>query len=156
MDRIIRILVVDDFELWRRFVSSFLSTDSRFHVVGEASDGLDAVEKLVLLQPDIVILDVGLPMLNGIEAARRMCAICPNTKILLFTEESSVDVIRESLRSGAKGYVVKTDAIRDLLPALDAVIHGEVFVGTRFTHIQFIDTVEEDSHEISSVYASMS
>lgn len=149
LDRIIRILVVDDFEPWRQFVSSFLSNLPPFHVVGEASDGLDAVLKVRTLQPDIVILDVGLPKLNGIEAARKICEIHPHTKIVLLTEESSVDVIREGLRT-AKGYVIKRDAIRDLLPALHAVLRGEVFADGKCGQGHF-DSSEENSDGVKPI-----
>lgn len=93
-------------------------------MVGEASDGLEAVHKSEELQPDLIVLDLGLPTLNGIEAARRIRQLSPRSKILFLSQESSTDVVREALGSGAQGYLVKTQAGSELLPAVDAVLQG--------------------------------
>jgi DNA-binding NarL/FixJ family response regulator len=97
-------------------------------IVGEARDGLEAVEKAEELQPDLILLDVGLPKLNGIEAARRIRTVSPESKILFVSQESSADMVQEALRLGALGYVVKTQAGLDLLAAVEAVCQGGRFV----------------------------
>jgi DNA-binding NarL/FixJ family response regulator len=125
---LVRILVVDDFEPWRRFVLSTLRRRPELQVVFETSDGLEAVQKAEELRPDLILLDIGLSRLNGIEAARRMRKVAPDSKILFVSQESSADVAQEALRLGARGYVIKAHAGSELLPAIEAVIHGQLFV----------------------------
>jgi DNA-binding NarL/FixJ family response regulator len=124
----VRVLVVDDYEPFRRFVCSTLRTRPELQVIGEASDGLEAVQKAEELQPDLIVLDIGLPTLNGIEAARRIRKLCPESKILFISQESSADVVQEALSLGALGYVVKAHAGSDLLTAVEAVCQGRQFV----------------------------
>ena len=124
----VRILVVDDFEPFRRFVCSTLAKRPDFQVVGEASDGLEAVQKTEELQPDLIVLDIGLPKLSGIEAARQIRGRAPRSKIIFLSQESSTEVVQEALSLGARGYVVKTHAGSALLKAADAVLQGGQFV----------------------------
>ena len=124
----VRVLVVDDYEPFRRFVCSTLKQRPDLQVVGEASDGLEAVQKAEELRPDLIALDLGLPHLNGIEAARRIRKLCPNCKILFVSQESCADVAQEALAVGACGYVVKAHAGSQLLVALDAVLEGREFL----------------------------
>ena len=98
----------------------------------KVSDGLQAVRRAEELQPDLIVLDIGLPSLNGIEAARRIQKLSPKSKILFVSQESSVDVVREALGTGASGYVVKTDAGRELLEGVRAALRDELFVGRDF------------------------
>ncbi len=128
----VRILIVDDFEPWRQFLRSFVQQNPAWHIISEASDGLEAVEKSRELQPDLIVLDIGLPKLNGIEAAQRIQKIAPSTRILFFSENCCVDVVREAFRVGGRGYVVKSDAAGDLSAGLEAVIANKQFVGSRF------------------------
>jgi DNA-binding response OmpR family regulator len=95
------------------------------------------VQKAEELQPDLILLDIGLPTLSGIEAARRIRELSPESRILFVSQESSADVVRGALAEGAKGYVVKTDARGELLTAVDAVLRGEQFVGRRFSGHDF-------------------
>ena len=114
-----RVLVVDDFEPWRRFLCSTLEKQrDDVEIVGESSDGWEAIEQAQELHPDLVMLDVGLPTLNGIETARRLRRLCPCSKILFVSQESSPEVIEEALGTGAEGYVVKVNA-SDLLRVVD-------------------------------------
>ena len=126
----VRALVVEDSEPFRRFVVSTLRTKSEVQVICEVSDGLEAVQKAQELQPDLIVLDVGLPALNGIEAARRIRKLSPKSKIMFLSLVSDGDVVREALKLGALGYVAKTDAASDLLVAVEAVLRGETFVTT--------------------------
>lgn len=123
-----RVLVVDDFEPFRRVVGSILQKRPEFEIISEASDGLEAVQKAEALQPDWILLDIGLPKLNGIEAARRIRKVSPTSRILFVSQESSASVAREALGLGVRGYVVKSDAGRELLTAVDAVLRGHTFV----------------------------
>ena len=129
----VRVLVVDDNEPFRRFVCSTLEHRPDLQVVGEASDGLVAVHKAQELQPDLIVLDIGLPRLNGIEAARRIRKFSCESKILFVSQESSVDVVQEALRLGALGYVIKTHAGSDLLAAVEAISRGRQFISSGFS-----------------------
>ena len=106
-----RVLVVEDYEPFRRFIRSTLRKGRGLEIVGETSDGLEAVNKAEELQPDLIVLDIGLPSLNGIEAARRIRKVSPESKIVFISQESSADVVQEALASGALGYVVKAHAV---------------------------------------------
>lgn len=124
----VRVLLVDDHQGWLQSVRSMLSTDERLHIVAEVVDGLEAVQKAQELLPDLVLLDIGLPQLNGIEAARRIGEHVPRAKILFVSANRSLEVVEEALRSGAAGYVAKSDVAKALVPAIEAVLRGEQFV----------------------------
>lgn len=122
-----RILSVDDFEPYRLFIASLLDERSDLKVICGVSNGLEAVQKAQDLKPDLILMDIGLPGLNGIEAARRICTLAPNSKIIFLTQESSPEVVREAVMLGARGYVIKSRAETDLLVAVDAVLQGKQF-----------------------------
>jgi DNA-binding NarL/FixJ family response regulator len=124
---VVRVLVVDDYEPFRCFLRTTLQTKPELQVIGEASDGLQAVQKAAELQPDLVVLDIGLPALNGIEAAHQMFRLIPSTTILFVSQNNDADVVGVALNNGAKGYVLKVDAGKELLPAVEAVLRGEYF-----------------------------
>jgi DNA-binding NarL/FixJ family response regulator len=138
----VRVLVVDDHEPFRRFVCSTLGKNPELQVIGEVSDGLEAVHKVEELQPDLIVLDIGLPTLNGIEAARRIRKLAPESKILFVSQESSADVVQEALRLGALGYVVKSHAGSELLAAVEAIRQGRQFVGTGLSGHHFTDATD--------------
>jgi DNA-binding NarL/FixJ family response regulator len=123
-----RVLLVEDYEPFRLFLRSMLEKMSGFQIVHEASDGLEAVQKAEELQPDLVLLDIGLPTVNGIEAARRILKHSPKVKILFVTQETSADMAQAALSLGALGYVVKARVASDLPAALEAVCEGRQFV----------------------------
>jgi DNA-binding NarL/FixJ family response regulator len=129
----IRILVVDDNEPFRHFVCSMVGKRPELQIVGEASDGLEAVNKSEELQPDLILLDIELPSLNGFEAARQIFKLAPKSKIIFLSQESSTDVVRSALRLGAMGYVAKAKAASDLLGAIEAVVQGKQFIGVGLT-----------------------
>jgi len=124
----VKVLIVDDFKPFLQFISSMLRETQRFEVIHEASDGLEAVRLAQELQPDFILLDIGLPELNGIEAGRRIRKVSPNSKILFVSQESSVEVVQETLRLGARGYVHKLHAQSELLPAIETVLRGDRYV----------------------------
>jgi DNA-binding NarL/FixJ family response regulator len=126
----VRVLVVDDYEPFRRFVCATLAQNPDLQVIGEASDGLEAVHKAQDLQPALIVLDIGLPTLNGIEAARRIRKLSPDSKILFVSQENSADVVHGVLSLGAQGYVVKTQAGSELLPAVKTILEGGQFVSS--------------------------
>jgi len=144
---VISVLLVDDYAEWLRQGRSVLQARPEWQVISEASDGLEAVEKAERLKPDLILLDIGLPKLNGIEAARRIRQLSPSSEIIFLSQENSVDVVQVALSTGALGYVRKADAKRELLPAIDAVLRGEQFVSSSLKGREFTDTsVEKAAH----------
>jgi DNA-binding NarL/FixJ family response regulator len=125
----LRVLVVEDFAPFSRFIRSTLAERPDVQVIGEVSDGLEAVHRAEELKPDLILLDIGLPTLNGIEAARQIRQLCPESKIIFVSQESDPDIVQEALSFGALGYVVKTIAGGELLTAIKAVCGGRLFVG---------------------------
>jgi DNA-binding NarL/FixJ family response regulator len=140
-----RILLVDDYEPWRRFVLTTLKKQPELEIIGEVTDGLQAVHKAQQLQPDLILLDIGLPTLNGIEAARRIRELSPKSKILFVSEDRSWDIAQEALRTGAGGYVVKSDAVGELLPAVEAVLKGNRFVSASLAGNDLTDPKNEQT-----------
>jgi DNA-binding NarL/FixJ family response regulator len=126
-------LIIEDFEKFRRFVASTLQGLGEFQVIYQASDGLEGVQRAKELQPDLILLDIGLPTLNGIEAARQIRKVSPSSKILFLTQESSLEVVQEALGVGAQGYLLKFDMAGELLLAVDAVLQGKQFLSSRLT-----------------------
>ena len=128
---VLRILIADDSVPWRRFVSSIVQNEPGWHIACEASDGLEVVQKAEEIKPDLILLDIGLPKLNGIEAARQIRRLAPNSKILFLSVYDSMDIAEEALGTGASGYVVKLDAGSELLSAVEAIFQGQRFVSSR-------------------------
>ena len=135
----VRVLVVDDFAPWRDFVLEKLRENHDLRVIGVASDGLETVQKAEELQPDLILLDIGLPSLNGIEVARQIRKLSPKSKTLFVSQESSAEMVQGALGTGAQGYVVKSDAGSELLEGVNAVLRGELFVGKRFSGHVFVE-----------------
>jgi DNA-binding NarL/FixJ family response regulator len=140
---LIRVLVVDDFEPFRRFVAKVLQEQPELQIICEVADGLEAVRKAEEMQPDLVLLDIGLPNLNGIEAAQRIRELSPKSKILVVSQETSSDVVQGALASGGSGYVLKTDARQELLTAVNTVLRGGRFNGTSLAGKKFTDPSDE-------------
>ena len=125
-----RILVVDDFEPYRNLVVSLLDKNPSLQVIGEASDGLEAVAKARQLRPDLILMDIGLPRLNGLEAARRILRILPESKIIFLTQEMSSEFVQAAFKLGASGYVIKQQAKKDLSLAVITVLQGSQFTSS--------------------------
>jgi DNA-binding NarL/FixJ family response regulator len=137
-----RVLVVDDFERWRIAICSILAEDADFEVIGESPDGLDAVRKSGELFPDLVLMDIGLPGLSGLDAARQILEVSPRTKILFLSAAHVLEVIREALTIGA-GFILKADASQNLLAIAKSIVRNEPFV--RFS---VLDDIPDDSGEL--------
>lgn len=125
----LRVLVVEDFAPFSQFIRSTLAETPDVQVIGEASDGLEAVHRAEELKPDLILLDIGLPTLNGIEAARQIRQRCPESKIIFVSQESDAAIVQEALSFGALGYVLKTMARGELPTAIKEVCGGKLFVG---------------------------
>jgi DNA-binding NarL/FixJ family response regulator len=121
---------VEDFVPFRQFILSTLAAKPDIKVVGEVSNGLAAVNKSLELQPDLVLLDIGLPGLDGINAARQIRNLVSDCKVIFLTQESSADIVQEALSVGARGYVLKIKAASELLLALEVVLLGKTFVSS--------------------------
>lgn len=126
----IRVEVVEDFVPFREHICKTLARSPVFQVICEASDGLEAIQRAAELKPDLILLDIGLPMLNGIEAARQIRGLSPKSKIVSVSQESDSDIVQSALSLGAWGYVAKTMAAIDLLAAIEAVLEGRQFVSS--------------------------
>src|SRR5690242_19635554 len=125
---VVRVLIADDFEAWRIKIRAILEERPVLQVVGEAQTGLAVVQQAQALKPDLLVLDIGLPILSGLEAARILAEAGLKAKVLFVSENRHWEIAQEALQTGALGYVVKSDAGSDLLPAIDAVLMGEQFV----------------------------
>lgn len=123
-----RVLIVDDHAVIRRGVQGILSTYSEWDLCGEADNGQDAIRLAGELAPEVVIMDVSMPGMNGLEATRIMHDVLPETKVLLLTLHSSSEFVRSAFRAGARGYVLKSDAENELVRALNVVIGEGTYV----------------------------
>jgi DNA-binding NarL/FixJ family response regulator len=127
---LVRLLVVDDFQLWRNCIKEHLEGQPNLFVAGFASDGLEALEKAEELQPDLVLLDISLPKLSGIETARQIRKGNPDCKIIFLTGHSYPEMVRGALEAGGCAYVHKQDAWTELLPGLEAALAGRQYLSS--------------------------
>jgi DNA-binding NarL/FixJ family response regulator len=124
-----------------------------WQIISEASDGLEAVQKAQDLKPEIILLDIGLPKLNGIEAARQIRQLSPSSKIIFLSQNNDLDIVQAALGAGALSYVLKAGAQSELLPAVDAVLRGKQFVSSALKSNEFTQTAGEKNphlHEVQS------
>ncbi len=128
---LLRILIADDHEVARRGIRALLEGRPGWEVSGEARDGREALEMAAMLKPDVVLLDIGMPNLNGLDAARQILAAAPDSRILILTMHDTEQVVREVLSAGARGFLLKSDAGRDLVTAVEALQHGRTFFTTK-------------------------
>jgi len=137
----VRVLVVDDFAPWQSFVSTILQKQVELRIIGRASDGLAAVRYAEELHPELILLDIGLPSLCGIEVARKIREVSPTSKILFVSENRSVDIVEKALTTGAEGYVIKADARSELLPAIKTVLEGKRFISASLAAHLLVATI---------------
>jgi DNA-binding NarL/FixJ family response regulator len=142
-----RILVVEDHAPFRQVICAALQRRAEFQTI-EAADGLEAVQKAKELLPDLILLDISLPKLDGFEAAKQIRRLAPQARLLFLSQESSSDVVREALSLGADGYIHKMSAVTDLLPAIDAVLAGQRFVSRSVAFTEPTDAPAPRLHEI--------
>ena len=150
-----RVLVVDDHQPWRRGIRAMLDGEPRWQIVGEAADGSEALRSVEALVPDLILLDVELPGLNGIEAAGRILSVTPAAKILFVSAHRSWDIAEAAFAAGARGYILKSSAGFELLPAMNAIVTGQRFVSGEFVgrdgagHRIAADASSQRCHEAS-------
>ena len=126
------VLVVDDHEFWRGHVRAALKDHRRWSIVAEVSDGVEAIEKAAALRPDLILLDIGLPVLSGMAAARQILANDPQSRIMFMSANGSPAMLEAAMRMGVRGYLLKSDA-HQLVAAMDAISQGQTFISERFT-----------------------
>jgi DNA-binding NarL/FixJ family response regulator len=129
----LRILIADDHSVVRAGLRALLESRQGWAVSAEASDGRDAVEKATKLKPDVAVLDIGMPLLNGVEATRRIRTASPTTEILILTMHESDDLVQQVIQAGARGYILKDDADRVLIAAVEAASQHKPYFSTRIT-----------------------
>jgi len=125
------VLIVDDVERWLFVASGILHEMASIRIVGEATDGLEAIRNAKRLQPDLIVLDIGLPILNGITVAREIAKISPGSKIVFLTENHDGEIVEEAFQAGARAYVIKSAARSELIPAVQAVLEGKQFLSLK-------------------------
>lgn len=150
----IRILLVDDHELVRRGVRSLIETQAGWQICGEAGDGRAAVRMARDLKPDVVVLDLSMPGLNGLDATRRIREVAPRSEVLVLTVHTSEQLAREVLSAGARGYILKSDATHDLIQAVESVAKGKPFFTARIAQLvldSFLLSLTKDDHSATAI-----
>jgi DNA-binding NarL/FixJ family response regulator len=144
----LRILIADDHELARNGIRCLLETHPGWEICAEAKDGREAVEHAARLKPDIFLLDIGMPNLNGLDAARQILAMRPDARILILTIHDSEQVVREVLAAGARGFLLKSDAGRDLISAVEALEQHRAFFTSKVAQMMLDGYLRpaEESH----------
>src|SRR4030095_8132031 len=143
-----RVLVVEDHGPFRRLLCELLQQRADVLIVGEAKDGLDAVRQAEALRPDVVVMDIGLPTLSGLEVAARLRMKVPDAKVMFVTNEPSLEVVDRAFNTGAHGYVYKPRAERDVLPVLDAIIRGGRFISGGLERVARGDSLASHRHDL--------
>jgi DNA-binding NarL/FixJ family response regulator len=141
---VLRILIADDHEVARRGIRAVLESHPGWEVCAEAKDGREAVDLAAVAKPDVVLLDIGMPNLNGLEAARQILSVAPRVAILILTMHDSDSVVKEVLRAGARGFLLKSDAGRDLVAAVEALQDQRTFFTTRVSQMVLSGFLDRD------------
>jgi len=146
-----RILVVDDHEVVRRGICSVLATESSLTLCGEAVDGKDAVEKAKVLRPDIIVMDITMPQMNGLDATREIKRLLPDTEIVIVSQDEAPEMVRQAFNAGARAYVVKSTVAKELLAAIAKVNKGEPFANGNGTRMVAVLPIAKVPHKASKV-----
>ena len=157
-DSAITILLADDHAIVRQGLAKVLENGARLKVVGEAKDGREAVNKACQLKPNIVLMDISMPILNGIEATRQIKKICPQTKVIILSMHSHDRYIGELLKLGASGYLIKDSTGSDIINAIDAAMKGDVFLSPSISRLvveNFVSSKKKQSSR-EELYANLS
>lgn len=128
-----KILIVDDFLPWHRFVRRVLESETDFKVIATAADGFEAVQKTTKLRPDVILMDINLPGMSGVDATREIRKVSPTSKVLFLSEHRATDLIKTTFRVGGVGYVLKSDCSSDLLMGIRSILGGERFLSRSLT-----------------------
>ncbi|MGH9322907.1 MAG: response regulator [Vicinamibacteria bacterium] len=139
------IVICDDHEIVRQGLRTLLQSRQDFEIVGEASNGREAVKMVESLSPDVVVMDITMPELNGLEAARQVAKTAPRTEVLVLTMHESEELIREMLEAGARGYVLKSDTARQLIPAIDTLRRHKPFFTPKASEVVLDGYLGEES-----------
>jgi DNA-binding NarL/FixJ family response regulator len=149
-----RILIADDHEVVRQGLKAILASQQGWHVCGEAVNGREAVDKSKRLKPDVVILDISMPELNGLEATRQIREVCPQTQVLILTVNESEELVKQVFAAGARGYLLKSDAGRELTAAVEALSQGRPFFTPRVAEIVLQGYVKADPGMMNGPFPS--
>src|SRR6266853_1067651 len=141
----VRILIADDHEIVREGVRAVLQRQAGWEVCGEATTGREAVERAETLQPQIVIMDVGMPELNGLDATREIKRLVPKTEVLIFTANETEEVVRNVFKAGAKAYLLKSDVTRHLIPAVEALVRHRTYFSSKVSEMIFAGYLKGDT-----------
>lgn len=153
---VIRILLADDHRLFRSGLQSLLAKQPGIQIVGEADDGASAVRQVVELKPDIVLMDISMPQLNGIEATRQIAYQTPTTRVVILSMHTDRRFVIESLKAGARGYLLKDTAIEELLAAIRSIMSNQVYLSSRITNIVVEDYVQLAKDSVPTVFTLLS
>lgn len=129
------IYIADDHSAVRRLLASLLARQPDFVVAGSAIDGLDAVSEVLRLRPDVVVMDISMPRMNGIDATRELCAHWPEAKVIILSMHATADYVRHAMEAGARGYVIKDSAAQEIIDAVRAVIAGRRYLSQRIAEL---------------------
>ncbi len=137
----IRVMIADDYKPIRQSIKALLKKAADIKIVGEAEDGQEAVELAKYLVPDILIMDITMPNLNGIQATQQICKLNLDTRIIILSMHSDEVWVRQALQNGARGYVLKYSATKELLAAIRAIHHGEIYLSSAISNILFYEVI---------------
>lgn len=136
----VRVLVVDDFKPWMNFVQTVLEKVPGFRIVGVAFDGAEAILQSQLLRPDLVLIDISLPLMNGIDAARHIIRLVPDSRIIFVSQKCEPSVVQAAFAAGGQGYVAKFDVVGELLQAMEAVVEGKRYFSRKLLDLDLTET----------------
>jgi len=142
----IRILIADDHEIVREGVRALIQRQPDWEVCGEAATGREAVAQAGRLKPDIVVMDIGMPELNGLDATRQIKRVAPKTEVLIFTANETEEIVRNVFKAGARAYLLKSEANKHLVPAIEALCKHRTYFSSKVSELVFAGYLKDDAH----------